>query len=54
MVTHQPEDAVQAASHTAFLAAGRIVDLRPTKALFAADDVPGLRDYLGDWRSPPG
>ena len=52
MVTHQPEDAVAAASHTAFLDQGRIVALRPTADLFAAADVPGLHDYLGDWRSP--
>ena len=51
MVSHQPEDAVYAASHTAYLEAGHIVALRPTAELFAADDVPGLRDYLGDWRS---
>ena len=49
MVTHQPEDALAAATHTAFLEAGRIVALRPTAALFAAKDLPGLRDYLGGW-----
>ena len=53
MVSHQPEDAVYAASHTAYLEAGHIVALRPTAELFAARDVPGLRDYLGDWRSGP-
>lgn len=52
MVTHQPEDAIHAASHAAFVEAGRIVALRPTAELFAADDVPGLHAYLGDWRSP--
>ena len=52
MVSHQPEDAEYAASHTAFLAAGRIVALRPTADLFAASDIAGLADYLGDWRSP--
>ena len=51
MVTHQPEDALAAASHTAYLENGRIVALRPTAQLFAAEDLPGLRDYLGDWRS---
>jgi len=51
MVTHQPEDAEYAASHTAFLAAGRIVALRPTDELLADSSVPGLADYLGDWRS---
>lgn len=49
MVTHQPEDALAAATHTAYLEAGSIVALRPTAALFAARDLPGLRDYLGDW-----
>jgi len=47
MVTHQPEDALAAASHTAFLENGHIVALRPTAELFAAQDLPGLRDYLG-------
>jgi thiamine transport system ATP-binding protein len=47
MVTHQPEDALAAASHTAFLANGRIVALRPTAELFAAEDLPGLKAYLG-------
>ena len=54
MVTHQPEDAEYAASHTAYLEAGRVVALRPTLELFAAQDLPGLSAYLGDWRrSPP-
>ena len=47
MVTHQPEDALAAASHTAFLENGRIVALRPTAELFAAEDLPGLKAYLG-------
>ncbi len=51
MVTHQPEDAARAASHTAYLENGRIVALRPTAELFAATDIPGLAQYLGDWRS---
>ena len=53
MVSHQPEDAGYAASHTAYLEAGRIVALRPTSELLAATDIPGLATYLGDWRSPP-
>ena len=53
MVTHQPEDAVHAATHTAYLEAGRIIALRPTAELFAAKDIPGLAAYLGDWRSQP-
>ncbi len=51
MVTHQPEDAARAAIHTAFLENGRIVALRPTAALFADTGIPGLSQYLGDWRS---
>ena len=51
MVTHQPEDALAAASHTAYLENGRIPALRPTAELFAAQDLPGLDAYLGDWRS---
>ena len=47
MVSHQPGDARYAASHTAFLAGGRIVALRPTGELFASRDVAGLEDYLG-------
>ncbi len=52
MVSHQPEDAAYAASHTAYIENGRIVALRPTAELFAATDIPGLAQYLGDWRSP--
>lgn len=51
MVTHQPEDALAAATHTAYLEGGRILALRPTAELFAAQDLPGLHAYLGDWRS---
>lgn len=47
MVTHQPEDALAAASHTAFLESGHIVAMRPTEELFAARDLPGLKEYLG-------
>ncbi len=47
MVTHQPEDADYAASHTAYIEAGRVVAMRPTAELFSADDIPGLKDYLG-------
>ncbi|MFN4141036.1 thiamine ABC transporter ATP-binding protein [Aestuariivirga sp.] len=53
MVTHQPEDAEYAASHTAYLENGRVAALRPTAELFAAADIPGLAAYLGDWRSKP-
>ncbi len=52
MVSHQPEDAEYAASHTAYLEEGRIVAMRPTAELFAATGIPGLERYLGDWRRP--
>ena len=53
MVTHQPEDAEYAATHTAYLENGRILALRPTAELFTARDLPGLTTYLGDWRHQP-
>ncbi|WP_415008632.1 ATP-binding cassette domain-containing protein [Aestuariivirga sp.] len=51
MVTHQPEDALAAASLTIFIADGRVRAARPTQELFEATDLPDLRAYLGDWRS---
>ena len=51
MVSHQPEDARYAASHTGFVEGGRVLALRPTAELFSANDLPPLRDYLGGWRS---
>jgi thiamine transport system ATP-binding protein len=53
MVSHQPEDAEYAASHTAYLEAGRILAIRPTADLLAARDLPGLTAYLGDWKGIP-
>ena len=51
MVSHQPEDARYAASHTAFVEQGRILAMAPTKEFFRNMDLPQVRDYLGDWRS---
>jgi thiamine transport system ATP-binding protein len=51
MVSHQPEDARYAASHTAFVDQGRILAMRQTRQFFASRDLPELSDYLGDWRS---
>ena len=51
MVSHQPEDARYAASHTAFIEQGRVLAMRPTRELFASTDLPQLRDYLGNWKS---
>ena len=48
MVSHQPEDARYAASHTAFLQDGRVLAMRPTAELFASG-LPALKDYLGEW-----
>jgi thiamine transport system ATP-binding protein len=50
MVTHQPEDAAYAASHTAYLENGRIVALRPTADLLGSTELPGLLAYLGEWQ----
>jgi thiamine transport system ATP-binding protein len=47
-VTHNPDDAARAATHTAFLDGGRIIALRPTAEFFAERDLPGLAAYLGD------
>ena len=48
MVTHHPDDARVAASHTAFLTDGQIIAYRRTAALLRAKDVPGLSAYLGE------
>ncbi len=51
MVSHQPEDARSAASHTAFVEQGCILAMAPTEEFFRNMDLPQVRDYLGDWRS---
>ena len=51
MVSHQPEDARYAASHTAFVEQGRVLAMGPTDEFFRARNLPELRDYLGDWSS---
>lgn len=48
IVSHQPEDARYAASHTAFVEGGRVLFVAPTKEFFRAKDLPELRDYLGE------
>ena len=48
MVTHDPDDAKRAASHTAFLDEGRIVAIEDTKKLFERQDLPRLKAYLGE------
>ncbi|NNE22192.1 MAG: thiamine ABC transporter ATP-binding protein [Rhizobiales bacterium] len=47
MVSHDPQDARRAASHTVFLDEGGVVALDQTKALFARKDLAGLKAYLG-------
>ena len=51
MVSHQPEDARYAASHTAFVEQGRILAMAPTEEFFRNKDLTQVRDYLGDWRN---
>jgi thiamine transport system ATP-binding protein len=48
LVTHDPDDARAAASHTAFIHEGRILAKRKTKELFKSQDIPELVDYLGE------
>ena len=47
MVTHDPDEARRAASHTAFLAGGRILAYGETEKLLARKDLPELTGYLG-------
>jgi thiamine transport system ATP-binding protein len=47
MVTHHPDDAKRISASTIFLSGGKILAHRPTAELFAANDVRGLREYLG-------
>ena len=47
MVTHDPDEARRAASHTAFLAGGRILAFGETEKLLTRKDLPELTGYLG-------
>jgi thiamine transport system ATP-binding protein len=47
LVTHDPDDARAAATHTAFIHEGRILAKRKTEELFMSRDIPELNDYLG-------
>jgi thiamine transport system ATP-binding protein len=52
-VSHQPEDALYAATRTAFVHDGRILQVAETAALFDGAAIPELRAYLGEtWGSP--
>ncbi|MEN8196474.1 MAG: thiamine ABC transporter ATP-binding protein [Pseudomonadota bacterium] len=46
IVTHQPDDARHAATHTAFVHRGRVLAMHETEALFATEDIPELTEYL--------
>ncbi len=47
LVSHDPADVQFAATHAAFLDAGRVIANRPVDAFFGASDIPGLQGYLG-------
>lgn len=47
LVSHHPDDALYAASRTAFLANGRILAFGPTRQLFERRDLRELQDYIG-------
>jgi thiamine transport system ATP-binding protein len=47
LVTHDPGDARYAASHVAYLEAGRVIAKRPVKEFFSSKDIPGLASYIG-------
>jgi len=50
LVSHQPEDALYAAGRTAFVHAGHVLQVGPTRALLDGAAGPELRDYLGEFR----
>ena len=47
LVSHHPDDALYAATRTAFVNNGRILAFEPTQPLFKRRDIPELEDYLG-------
>ncbi len=48
LVSHHPDDALYAATRTAFLSNGHILALEPTKDLFGRRELKELRDYIGE------
>jgi len=46
LVTHDPNEAARIATRTAFIAAGEVVMVGPTREVLASDR-PAIRDYLG-------
>jgi thiamine transport system ATP-binding protein len=47
LISHQPSDALNVSTRTAFICEGRVSTLAPTAELLAAAEPPELRDYLG-------
>lgn len=47
LVSHHPDDALYAATRTAFLSDGRILAFEPTRQLLKRRDLPELEDYIG-------
>lgn len=47
MVTHHPDDARAVADRIAFVDAGRVAAVAPTREMFAADGPSAFRDYIG-------
>jgi len=47
LVSHNPEDALYAASRTAFLSNGRIIAFEPTRQLLQRRDLPEIESYIG-------
>ncbi|WP_368911800.1 thiamine ABC transporter ATP-binding protein [Taklimakanibacter deserti] len=47
LVSHHPDDALYAATRTAFLSNGRILAFEPTRQLFKRNDLPELESYIG-------
>jgi thiamine transport system ATP-binding protein len=47
LVSHNPDDAIYAATRTAFLSDGRIIAFEPTRQLLERRDLPELEDYIG-------
>jgi thiamine transport system ATP-binding protein len=46
LVTHDPNEAARIATRTAFIAAGKVVTLGPTREVLSSDR-PEIREYLG-------
>lgn len=47
LVSHNPQDALRVAGQSAFLHAGRVLAVGPTRALLEASEPPELRAFLG-------